>query len=131
MEIWYFLQTFWKDGLFKKGRAGTWSVLYYLKRWFFFRKTNFFLGRHVRDDLSQEIHWNMILSVYTYGCYKRGATPLCQKKSKMILSCKNTPKGVDVLDWHPRESCSNSLHFHGHLYRRFHALLSSEENQDT
>ena len=31
-EIRYFLQTFWKDGLFKKGHAGTWSFLSYLER---------------------------------------------------------------------------------------------------
>ena len=42
---------------------------------------------------SQEIHGNMTLSVYTYGCYKRCATPLLQKKSKMVLSRKNTAKG--------------------------------------
>ena len=42
-EIWYFLQTFWKDGLSKKGRAGTWSFLYYLERWYFFpRKHDLF-----------------------------------------------------------------------------------------
>ena len=50
---------------------------------FFFAKTYFFLGQEVRDDLSQEIHGNMIFSVYTYGCYKRGVTPLCQKKKKI------------------------------------------------
>ena len=66
---------------------------------FFFKKTwYFFLRWKVRGDLSQEIHRNMIFSVYTYGCYKRGATPLCQKKSKMVLSHKNTPKG----DWRLR-----------------------------
>ena len=31
-------------------------------------------------------------SVYTYRCYKRDATPRLQKKSKMVLSRKNTPK---------------------------------------
>ena len=54
-----------------------------LKRWSFQK------GLH----LSQEIRGNMIFSVYTYGCCKHGATPLCQKKSKMILSRKNSPKG--------------------------------------
>ena len=50
-------------------------------------------------------HWNMIFSVFTYGCYKRDVTPLCKKKkkkkkkkSKMVLSRKNTPKG----DWRSR-----------------------------
>ena len=36
MEIWYFLQAPQKDGLSKRGCAGTWSFLYYLERWFFF-----------------------------------------------------------------------------------------------
>ena len=53
------------------------------------------------------------------------------KKSKMVLSLKNTPKGDDVLDWHHSKSSSISLYFHGDLYRRFHALLSIEEKQET
>ena len=52
----------------------------------------FFLGQKVRDDLSQEIHGNMTFSAYTYGRYKRCATLLCQKKSEMVLSRKNTAK---------------------------------------
>ena len=58
----------------------------------------FFLRQEVRDDLCQEIHGNMKFSVYTYGCYKRGVTFLYQKKLKMVLCRKNTPKG----DWCPR-----------------------------
>ena len=54
----------WKDGIF-------------------FPKTRyFFLGQEASDGLLQEIHGNMIFSLYTYGCYKRGVTPLCQKKIK-------------------------------------------------
>ena len=41
-KIWYFLQTFWKDGLSKKGSAGTWSFLYHLERWYFFPKNMIF-----------------------------------------------------------------------------------------
>ena len=41
-EIWYFLQTFWKDGPSKKGHAGTWSFLYYLQRWYFFAENMIF-----------------------------------------------------------------------------------------
>ena len=46
-EIWYFLQTFWKYGISKKCRAGTWSFLYYLKKWYFFSQKHdlFSLGR--------------------------------------------------------------------------------------
>ena len=82
---------------FQKGCAGKWSFLYYLKRWCFFSRKHdiFFLGQEVRDDCSQEIHGNMIFSVYTYGYCRRGVTPLCQEKSKMVSSRKNTPKG----DW--------------------------------
>ena len=36
-EIWYFLQAFWKDGISKRGRAGT-SFLVLLERWYFFPK---------------------------------------------------------------------------------------------
>ena len=50
-------------------------------------------SRKVRGGLFQEVHGNISFPVYTYGRYKRGATPLCQKKSKMVLSRKNTPKG--------------------------------------
>ena len=51
---------------------------------FFFPKTwYFFLGQDVRDDLCQEIYGKTIFSVYMYGCYKRGVTPLCQKKKKL------------------------------------------------
>ena len=83
-EIWYFLQTFWKDGFSKRVRAGTWFFLYHLERWFFFSPNTwyFFPGQKVRGGHSQEIHGNVTLSVYTYGCYKRGATPLLQKKIK-------------------------------------------------
>ena len=34
----------------------------------FYRKNIFFLGQEVRDDFSQEIHGNMIFSVYGHGC---------------------------------------------------------------
>ena len=65
----------WKDGIF-------------------FPKTRFFsLGQEISDYLSQEKHGNMVFSVYTYGCYKPVVKPPCQKKSKMVLSRKNTPKG--------------------------------------
>ena len=46
----------WKDGIF-------------------FRKIYFFFGRKMEDDLSQEIHGNMIFSVYMYKCYKYDILP--------------------------------------------------------
>ena len=65
---------------------------------FFSWKYNIFsLGREPAMP-SQEIHGSRIFSVYTCVCYKPGVTHPCQKKSRMALSRKNTPKG----DWHSR-----------------------------
>ena len=72
----------------------------------------------------------MISSVYTYKYYKRDATSLCQKNSKMILSRKEHLKVIEILDWHSRKSSSNSLYFHGDICSRFHILLSSEKTQE-
>ena len=47
----------------------------------------------MRQNLSQEIHGKMIFSMYMCRCYKRDAMLPLPKKSKMILSRKNTPKG--------------------------------------
>ena len=86
----------------------------------------FFIGRKMKNDLSQETHGNMIFSVYMYKCYKYDVT-LLQKRSKMIFFRKNTLKG----DWHSRshsrKSSNDSLYFYGDLHRRFHILLSSEK----
>ena len=80
----------------------------------------------MNDDLSQEIHGNMMFSVYMYKCYKCDTT-LQQKKSKMIFSQKNALKG-DWYSWsHSRKSSNDSLYFYGALHRCFHILLSSEK----
>ena len=43
----------------------------------------FFFVRKMKDNFSQEIHGGTVFSVYTSRRYKRGVTPICQKKSKM------------------------------------------------
>ena len=58
-------------------------------------------------------------------------TPLSKKNQRWSYPAKIHLKVIDVLDWHPRKSSSNSVYFHGDLYERFHALLSSEEKQET
>ena len=74
---------------------------------FFFPKARyFFLGQKASDDLSQEIHENMIFSVYTCRCYKPGVTPPSQKQWRMALSRKNKPKG----DWRSRLASWKELH---------------------
>ena len=124
---WYFLQMFWKDGLFKNC-AGIWSFLYYLERWYFFPKIwYFFLGKKMKEDLSQGIHGNMIFSVYTHRRHKHSTMPLLQKKSKMILPSKN----ASTSGWHSRltslKSSNISLYFYGGPCRRFHIFLSNEK----
>ena len=128
----FFFQTFWKDGLSKKGHAGTWSFLYYLQRWYFFPENMIFFpwAESERWPFSGNT-WKYDISVYTHGRYKRGTTPLCQKNQRWSYPAKIHLKVIDVLDWHPRKSSSNPLCFHGDLYSRFHALLSSEEKQET
>ena len=78
----------------KKSRLNMIFLVLSGKMVFFFRKIYFFFGRKMEDDLSQEIHGNMIFSVYMYKCYKYDITSL-QKKSKMIFSRK---KVIDILD---------------------------------
>ena len=48
---------------------------------------SFSFGRKIKDDLSHEIHGNVIFSVYMDKLYKYDIT-LLQKKSKMIFSRK-------------------------------------------
>ena len=130
-EIWYFLQTFWKYGLSKGCRAGTWSFLYYLERWYFFPKTwYFFLNRKWETIFLKKYMEIYFLCAHT-GVTNMAPRPSVKKSQRWSYPAKIHLKVIDVLDWHPRESSSNSLYFHGDLYRRFHALLSSEEKQKT
>ena len=128
-EIWYFLQTFWKYGLSKGCRAGTWSFLYYLERWYFFPKTwYFFLNRKW-----ETIFLKKYMEIY-FLCARTGVTnmaprPSVKKSQRWSYPAKIHLKVIDVLDWHPRKSSSNSLYFHGDLYRHFHLLLSSEKTR--
>ena len=84
---------------------------------FFPENMIFFPGQKVRDNLSQKIYRN-IFSVCTHACYKHGVTPFCQKKSKMVLSRKNTPKGdrrsrLDILERAPAILCTFMEAFKG------------------
>ena len=97
------------------------------------------------DIFSLGEKWKMIfhkkymkkwLSVYMYRRYKLDIVPPLPppakkkpKKAKMILSHKNTPKVIHILDRYPKNSFHNSLYFYGDLYRCFHILLSSEKKQ--
>ena len=61
---WYFLQMFWKDGLFKNC-AGIWSFLYYLERWHFFSENIFFPWKeNERWSFSRNTWKHDIFSIY-------------------------------------------------------------------
>ena len=82
MEIWCFLQTFWKDGLSKKI-----ALEYDLFRniWkdgiSFFPKINFFFTRKMKDDLSQKKKKVMEIWSFLYICINvtNMILPFCQK----------------------------------------------------
>ena len=159
MEIWSFLKMFWKDGLFKKialeydlswiiwkdGISSPWKhdIFSFDENWkmIFLKKCMkiwYFL--YIRIDVTNMTlcwslsrnTWNMKFSVYTCRCYKQDIVPLCQKKSKSILSRKKIHlKVIDILGWHSRKSSNNSFYLYGDLYRPFHILFFSKKTQET
>ena len=92
-------------------------------------KMVYFSRRHDIFSLGRR---SVMTSLKKYMEIWYGVTPPCQKKIKDdLIPQKIHLKVIDVLDWHPRKSSSNSLYLHRDLYGRFHVLLSSEKNQET
>ena len=127
-EIWYFPQMFWKDGLFKKDRAGAWSFLHYLERWYFFPKTwYFFLGRKTREE------WPFSRNTRKHDIfYLICSTPPCKNKNqRRSYPAKTHLKVIDIPDRHLRKGSSKSLYLHGDPYRHFHILQFSQKKQES
>ena len=79
---------------------------------------------------------NKYMEIWYFLCIRTGVTnvvsrPSAKKNQRLSYPAKIHLNVIEVLDWRPRKSSSNSLYFHGDLYRRFHVLLSCKENQDT
>ena len=55
--------------------------------------------------------------------------PPAKKTQGQSYPTKIHLKVIDISDWHPRKSSSNSLYLHGDLYGRFHILLFSKKNK--
>ena len=111
---------------FQKGPHRDMIFLYYLERWYFFpQKCGIFSldGKWERGGLSQEIHGNMIFSIWYVPC------PPAKIKQRRSYPAKIHLKVIDIPDRHPRKSSSNSLYLHGDLYRCFHILLSIKKNR--
>ena len=136
-EIWYFLQTFWKDGLFKNRRAWKWSFLYYLERWDFFPKNMIFFS------WPQSERWPFSRNTWKYDIFCVHVPALQPwHHTQLSKKIKDDPCGwsypakihlklIEVLDWRPRKSSNNFPYFHEDLYRRIHVLLSSKKKQET
>ena len=124
----------------------------FLKRWSFQNRPHrhmiflvlsgemlFFSWKHYIFSLGRKreaVFLRKYMKIWHFLCTRTGVTnvvarPFVKKYKKWSYPAKIHLKVIDVLDWHPRKSSSNSVHFHGDLYKPFHALLSSEEKQET
>ena len=152
-KIWsYTLDGKWKMIFLKKIHGNMIFSSNVLKRWSFQKgprrdmiflvlpgKMVFFTRKH--DIFSLGRKWEMTflkknMEIWCFLCTRTGVTnvvprPPAKKNQRWSYPAKIHLKMIDVLDSHPRKSLSNSLYFHGDLYRCFHVLLSSEEKQET
>ena len=130
-EIWYLVQIFEKM-VFSKRIAPVHDLNCTIwKGGTFSRKHGIFSldRKRERGDLSQEVHGNMIYSIWYVPRLP------AKKNQRRSYPSKIHLKMIDIPDRHPRKSSSNSLYLNGDLYRRFHILLSSKrktkKNQET
>ena len=132
MEIWYFLQMFWKDGLFKK------ICLEYDISCIIWKDG---LVPRKNDIFSLDGKWKMILlkkyMAILYFLYirvdvtnmiscpsaKKNQRWSYKKKSKLHL------KVIDILDWHSRKSSNNSLYLYGDLYKCSYIAFQRKKNR--
>ena len=97
----------------------------------FFRKTwYFFPGRKNRK---KEMVFPKKYTETWYFLFDMFHAPLPKKKKnqRWFYHAKIHPKVADILDRHPRKGSSNSVCFHGRLYRSFYILLSTKKKQET
>ena len=122
-EIWYLVQMFEKM-VFSKRIAPVHDLNCTIwKGGTFSRKHGIFSldRKRERGDLSQEVHGNMIYSIWYVPRLP------AKKNQRRSYPSKIHLKMIDIPDRHPRKSSSNSLYLNGDLYRRFHILLSSKK----
>ena len=130
-KIWFFLQTCWKDGLFKKDRSVTWFFLYYLERWYFFPENMIIFPLGGKWEI---IFLKKYMEIWSFLSTRAAVTnlvlrPSVKKNQRWSYPAKIHLKVIDVLDWHSRKSSSNSQYFHGDLYRRFHYCSAARKKK--
>ena len=62
---------------------------------------------------------------------KTAPCPATKRNQRWSYPAKINLQMIDILDWHSRKSSNIFLYLYGDLYRSFHILLFSEENQET
>ena len=93
----------------------------------------------LKDDLfSLNENWKTIflkkyMEKWYYLYVRTGATSmiLClspKRNQRWSSPAKMHLRTIDILDWYSRNSANNPLYFYRDPYRRFHILLSSEED---
>ena len=128
MEIWYFLQMFWKDGLFKKivMEYDLSSIIW--KDGIFFPKIRYW-AENERWSFSRNTWKYVFFCTCAQMLQKWCDAPLPKINQRWSSPQKIHFKVIDILGWHSRKSSNESLYFYGDLYRRFHTLLSSEKTR--
>ena len=94
-----FLSKVLKRSSYQKGPRWDMILLVLSGKMVFFPREhdNFFIGRKVRDVLSQEMHGNMIFSVYT-RVTNVAPRPSIKKSRRWSYPAKMHLKVIDVLD---------------------------------
>ena len=131
MKIWYFIQMFWKDGLFREiEREHCLSCIIWKDSIFFSPQMwCFFFGQKMKDNLSQEIRGGTKFLYIPTSATNLTSRPPAKKNQRWSYPAKIHLKVTEILDLHSKKSSNNSLYFYGDLYRRFHTLLSSEKTR--
>ena len=130
MEIWHFLQMFWKDSLSKKiaqeydlsgiiWKAGTCSP----------ETMSFFSFFGNLDELSREIYGNMAFFVYMYKFYKYDITLLPKKNQRWSPHEKIHLQVIEILDGHSRK-CSNDSLFSMEIVLAFSCIVFQRKKNE-
>ena len=128
-----FSSNFLKRWSSQKWRRQHMIFLFYLERWYFFLENmiSFPWEESERQPFSGNTWKYDIFCVHVLVLQTLRHAPPSKKNQRWSYPAKIHLKVIEIPDWHPTKSSSNSLYFHGDLCRRFHALLSSEEKHET
>ena len=124
-----------KSGLFRKCRAGTWFLSYYLEKWYFFsRKHDIFSlgGTREMTLLKKFMEIWYFLCTQRAGVTKVAPRPSVKKKNqRWSYRAKIHLKVIDVLDWHSRKRSAILCAFTETFTGVFMYCSPAKKNQET